>query len=138
MRRTGQDVDEFIAQVVPAVRRRDAATLVDLMRRVTGEEPEMWHPGIVGFGLHHYDSASGGGQTGAAGFAPRRPSTVVYLAEGIDSHADALSRLGPHTTGRVCLYLKNLDDIDLAVLEDIVRASYETVTAAEHGQLEGR
>ncbi len=129
MEPTGGDVEEFIAGVTPAVRRRDAGTLVALMRRVTGEEPVLWGTSI-GFGEYHYRYDSGReGHAGAAGFAPRKASTVVYFPDGVGAHAEALERLGPHTTGLVCLYLKNLDDVDLGVLEEIVAASYRSVTA---------
>ncbi|MFD4958264.1 DUF1801 domain-containing protein [Microbacterium sp. NPDC058389] len=129
------EVDEFLAGVTPALRRRDAYTLLDLMHRVTGEEPVLQHPGMVGFGRYHYEYASGrSGDAAAAGFAPRKTATVVYLSDGTAAHADALSRLGPHTSGVGCLYLKNLDDIDLAVLEDVVRSSYATLTAGIFGQ----
>lgn len=130
MRQVDGDVDEFLAAVRPAVRQRDAVTLVEMMRRITGDEPTLWHPGIVGFGLYRYKYDSGReGEAGAAGFAPRKAAMVVYLPDGIGAHAEALARLGPHRPGVGCLYLKSLDDVDLAVLEDIVRTSYETVTA---------
>ena len=99
------------------------------MRRVTGHEPLMWGTAI-GFGQYHYRYESGReGDAGAAGFAPRKPATVVYLPDGVGAHAEALERLGPHTTGLVCLYLKNLDDVDLGVLEGIVADSYRNVTS---------
>jgi len=129
------EVEEFLAGVTPEVRRRDAQTLLDLMRRATGEEPVLQHPGIVAFGQYHYEYASGrSGEAAAAGFAPRRTASVVYLSDGTDAHAEALSRLGPHTTGAGCLYLKNLDAIDLAVLEDVVRRSYATLTSGTFGR----
>ncbi|MBW9095064.1 DUF1801 domain-containing protein [Microbacterium jejuense] len=128
------EVEEFLAGVTPAVRQRDALTLVELMRRATGEEPVLQHPGIVAFGRYHYEYASGrSGDAAAAGFAPRKTATVVYLSDGTAAHADALSRLGPHTSGVGCLYLKRLDDIDLTVLEAVVRRSYETLTAGTFG-----
>lgn len=129
MQPTGGDVDAFIARVTPAVRRRDAGTLVTLMRRVTGHEPVLWGTAI-GFGQYHYRYESGReGDAGAAGFAPRKAATVLYFPDGVATHAESLERLGPHTTGLVCLYLKNLDDVDLGVLEEIVAASYRNVTS---------
>ena len=134
MKPTGGDVDEFIAKVTPAVRRRDAGTLVALMRRVTGEEPVLWGT-IIGFGQYHYRYETGTeGDAGAAGFAPRKAATVVYFPEGVGAHAKALEQLGPHTTGVGCLYLKNLDDVDLGVLERVVGESYRTVTAGVFGE----
>ena len=134
MEPTGGDVDAFIGRVTPAVRRRDAGTLVALMRRVTGAEPVLWGT-IVGFGRYHYRYDSGReGEAGAAGFAPRKAANVVYLPDGIGRHQEQLSRLGAHTTGLVCLYLKNLDDVDLGVLEEIVAASYRNVTSGTYTQ----
>ena len=134
MEPTGGDVDEFLARVTPAVRRRDAVTLVALMRRVTGFEPVLWGS-IVGFGEYRYRYESGReGRAGAAGFAPRRPATVVYLPDGVGAHTEALARLGPHTTGLVCLYVKDLATVDLDVLEQIVADSVAAVTAGTFAQ----
>jgi len=126
------DVGEFIDKVTPAVRRRDAETLVTLMREITGQEPVLWGTSI-GFGTYHYKYASGReGDAGAAGFAPRKPATVVYLPDGVGAYEDELGRLGPHTTGLVCLYIKNLETIDLEVLRGIVATSYARVTAGTY------
>ncbi|GEL96997.1 DUF1801 domain-containing protein [Cellulomonas terrae] len=127
---TDADVDAFLAAVEHPVRRRDARRLVELMTRVTGEQPQMWGPSIVGFGSYHYEYASGRqGDAIAAGFSPRKAATTVYLADGTESHADLLAGLGPHTTGASCLYIKDLDAIDLGVLEEAVRRSYAAVTS---------
>jgi len=97
----------------------------------------MWGPSLIGFGEYHYVYASGReGDAGAAGFSPRKAATTVYLPNGVAAYTDALEKLGSHTTGQVCLYLKNLDDVDLGVLEEIVRDSYGIVSAdgfAQHG-----
>ena len=125
------DVTAFLADVEHDVRRRDAATLVELLGRVTGEPPRMWGPSIVGFGRHHYRYATGReGDTAALGFSPRKASTTVYLVDGFDAHGDLLERLGPHTTGRSCLYLKDLATVDLPVLEDLLRRSWAATTGA--------
>lgn len=126
---TSSEVTAHLATVRSAVRRRDAETMVELMRRVTGEEPRMWAT-VVGFGQYHYRYSSGReGDAAAAGFAARAAATTVYLSDGVAAHAEMLTKLGPHTTGVGCVYLKNLDDIDLEVLEAIVRRSYQTLTA---------
>ncbi|AWB96486.1 DUF1801 domain-containing protein [Agromyces badenianii] len=132
---TDAAVREFLDGVAHPVRRRDAATLLALMQRVTGEPAHLWGPSIVGFGAYHYAYASGReGDAPAAGFSPRKAASTVYLADGIGAHAEKLAALGPHTTGVGCLYLKNLDDVDLGVLESIVRDSYQTVTDGTFGQ----
>ncbi|MBX9244877.1 DUF1801 domain-containing protein [Actinotalea ferrariae] len=127
---TTADVGAFVDAVEPPSRREDARTVLELMRRATGREPVMWGPSIIGFGSYHYRYASGReGDAQAAGFSPRKASTTVYFADGFDDYAEDLARLGPHTTSVSCLYLKKLDGVDLAVLEDMVRRSYARVSS---------
>lgn len=129
-RATSADVGAFVDAVEPASRREDSRTLLELMRRATGEEPVMWGPSIVGFGSYHYRYDSGReGDATAAGFSPRKANLTVYFADGFEDYADDLARLGPHTTSVSCLYLKKLDGVDLAVLEDMVRRSYTKVSS---------
>jgi hypothetical protein len=98
------------------------------MARVTGEPPQLWGS-IIGFGRYHYKYQSGReGDVAAAGFAPRKVATTIYLVDGVGRHEQQLERLGPHTTGVGCLYIKDFDKIDLRVLEEIVAESYRTVT----------
>jgi hypothetical protein len=107
------------------------------MGRVTGQ-PAKLKGSIVGFGTYHYRYKSGHqGDAAAAAFAPRREANVVYLNDGVEAHADALGRLGPHSTGVGCLYLKDLDVVDLGVLESIVAASYEKLTQGSNGDSGG-
>jgi hypothetical protein len=128
------EVQTYLDGVTPEVRRRDAATLLDLMGRVTGERATMWGPSIVAFGTYHYRYESGREvDAPAAGFAPRKAATTIYLPEGVGAHEELLAQLGEHTTGKGCLYIKHLDRVDLGVLERIVRTSFETVTAGTFG-----
>jgi hypothetical protein len=121
-------VRAYLDGVTPEKRRRDAEKLLELMSRVTGEPPQLWGS-IIGFGQYHYKYASGReGDVAAAGFAPRKAATTVYLVDGIAGYEEQLKQLGPHTTGVGCLYIKDLDKVDLSVLEDIVAGSYRTVT----------
>lgn len=122
---TGQPVDEFLAAVPNERRQADARRLIALMREVTGEEPAMWGPSIIGFGRYHYRYASGReGDSALTGFSPRKQHLVVYLVGGFaDRHASTLARLGPHKTGVGCLYLNSLDGIDLAILRELVHRS---------------
>ena len=132
MKKTGGDVDEFIAAVTPAKRRRDAATMVDLMREVTDREPEMWGT-IVGFGSCHYRYPTGTeGDMPIVGFAPRRQATTVYLLD-TGAYGPRLAQLGPHETGVGCLYLKDLETIDVAVLRAIVAEDYRRVVEGDTG-----
>ncbi|MBA2530771.1 MAG: DUF1801 domain-containing protein [Nocardioidaceae bacterium] len=115
----------FVAAVPDEVRRRDAGAVLELMAKVTGQPPVMWGSSIVGFGTYHYVYGSGReGDTMMIGFSPRKAATTVYLMDGFDDHGDLLARLGPHSTGKSCLYLERLDDIDPSVLEELVRRSY--------------
>jgi hypothetical protein len=131
---TDADPVGFVDAVVPERRRQDAVTLLGLMRRVTGAEPRMFGTAIVGFGEYHYKYASGTeGDAPGAAFSPRKAASVVYLNDGVSVHEELLGRLGPHKTGVGCLYLKDLDTIDLEVLEEIVRRSYVTLTRGSFG-----
>lgn len=130
---TGADVEAFLDAVDSERRREEARTVLALMREVTGEEPAMWGPSMVGFGSVHYRYASGReGDMFAAGFSPRKKAMTVYLTEGFDEQEELLDRLGPHTTGKSCLYLKRLDAVDLDVLRTLVESSYQhAVTVVE-------
>lgn len=129
-RPTAVSVAEFIA-AVPDPRRRAEAEVIDaLHRRVTGMDPAMWGPSIIGYGSYHYRYDSGReGDMCRAGFSPRKAAMTVYLMGNYVSRqaeADALfARLGKHKTGASCLYIAKLADIDLAVLEELVALSWE-------------
>ncbi len=129
MKPTGDDVAGLIARSSPAVRRRDAETLTALMRGITGREPQTWGT-IIGFGACHYRYPTGTeGDSGILGFAPRKAATTIYLLDGADAHAAALQELGPHTTGAACLYIKDLEQVDLDVLRGVLERSLAWVEA---------
>ena len=118
---TTVSVAAFLDTVVDPVRRADAKALVKLMQRATGEKPKLWGPSIVGFGSYHYAYESGReGDSPIIGFSPRKAATVLYGATGCPDAAALLARLGKHTTGKGCLYLKKLADVDQTVLEALV------------------
>jgi hypothetical protein len=122
-------VQRYHDAISAARRRRDAETMIDLMRRATGQEPHMWGS-IVGFGGYHYQYESGHqGDAPAAGFAARKAATSVYVADGVTAHHQLLERLGPHTTGVGCIHIKDLAAVGLDVLEKIVDRSYTTLTS---------
>ena len=134
MGETDDAVRAHIDAVASPVRRRDAEALLALMARVTGESPHMWGPSIIGFGEYHYKYASGReGDAPAAGFAPRKAATTVYLPDGVSAYPEQLARLGDHSTGVGCLYLKDLGKIDLGVLEQIIDSSYRTAISGVYG-----
>jgi hypothetical protein len=117
---TRSDVEELIASVENPKRRADAEALLELMKRVTGEEPELWGS-IIGFGRYHYKYESGReGDAPKVGFSPRKPAITLYVMPGLAGYEDLLSRLGPHTTGKSCVYIKDLEAIDPEVLEELI------------------
>ncbi len=121
----GGNVDAFLAAVPDERRRRDAQLLVELFAKVTGEPPVLWGTSIVGFGSRHYRYDSGReGNIPAVSFSPRKAQTVVYLTGALADYEDLLSRLGPYQTGKGCLYLKNVDQVDIAALKEIAGRSY--------------
>ena len=108
-------VEDYLAGLENPERRSDAQKLCEIMSDVTGEPPVMWGPTMIGFGRYHYRYASGHeGDSALASFAPRKQQLVVYLVGGFDDrHAAQMKKLGPHKTGKGCLYLKRLADVDL-------------------------
>lgn len=139
-RPTAQDVETFLACVADERQRGDSRTLVGLMRRVTGAEPVMWGPTIVGFGRYRYRYASGReGDWFVVGFAPRKSDLSIYIMAGFSQYPELLARLGRHKTGKACLYVKRLADVDPVVLEELIRRSVEHVSrqSAEGGAISG-
>lgn len=127
---TGASVDDFLAALPDARRRADAERLRDLLGELTGEPPVMWGPSIVGFGTSRLVYANGrSADWPRAAFAPRKDQLVVYLA-GDYAQRDAalLDRLGPHKTGKACLYLKRLDAVDESVLRELITRSLPPAT----------
>ncbi len=121
---TRVSVASHIAAVANEEQRNDAQTLVALMRRVTKQEPRMWGPSIVGFGSYHYKYASGHeGDSALTGFAARGSELVVYIAPDFEGRDVLLARLGKHKTGKVCVYMRRLANVDLKVLETLVARS---------------
>jgi hypothetical protein len=129
---TNDSVREYLKHVTPAKRRRDAGTLLALMARATGEPPELMGT-MIGFGRYHYKYASGReGDAPAAGFAPRKAATTVYLMDGVGRYEEHLQRLGPHSTGVGCVYIKDLEEIDQSLLETIIVESFRTLSSGTY------
>lgn len=127
------ELADFLAAITPASRKRDAETLIELYTRATGLEPVL-NGSIIGFGSYDYRYESGhSGSAAAAGFSPRKAAMSVYLSDGTAAHAANLAKLGPHRAAVGCLYLGSLEKIDLAVLETIVRESFQTLSAGVYG-----
>ena len=121
---TGASVAGFIAAVPDEARRADCKALVKLMQQASGEKARMWGSSIVGFGAYRYHGASGrSGDWPLIAFSPRKNDLTLYIMPGFDSFAAQLHKLGPHKTGKSCLYLKRLADTDRAVLQEIIESS---------------
>jgi hypothetical protein len=124
---TKASVADFIAAVPDEAKRKDAKTLIKMMQGATGEKPKMWGPSIVGFGSVHYVYESGReGDMPLLGFSPRKPAIVIY---GVAKTAEAmLPKLGKYTTGKGCLYIKKIADVDEKVLEKMIAFAAKTKT----------
>ena len=128
------EVSDHLDKVASPIRRRDADTLLELMGRITGEPARMWGTSIVGFGQYHWHYESGRqGDGPAARFSPRKAALTIYLPDGTGAYTEPLSRLGTHTTSVGCLYIKDLAQVDLGVLEEIIGESYRTLTSGTYG-----
>ncbi len=122
------DVDVFIAAVDDAQKRADARELLDMMERVTGCKPVMWGTSIIGFGSYRYTNTTGRmAEWCATGFSPRKSALTIYIMPGFSGLETHMERLGKHKTGRACLYIKRLSDVDRDVLEEIVARAYATI-----------
>jgi hypothetical protein len=117
-------VEKFLKAVTDETRRADSFALLDIMREVTGEEPAMWGTSIVGFGSYHYKYESGReGDWFLTGFSPRKQNLTLYIMSGFEGYEEMLERLGKHTTGKACLYVKKLDDVHLPTLKKMIKQS---------------
>ncbi len=125
-RATDGSVDEFLRSIPDEARRRDCWRVLEIMKSVTGEEPKLWGASMVGFGSYHYRYESGReGDWFLAGFSPRKGNLTLYMMAGFDRYAELLSRLGKYKTGKSCLYVKRLADLDETVLRELLRKSVE-------------
>ena len=123
---TDAKVSAFVASVENPIRRSDAEQLLDIYAGATGMEPAMWGPSIIGYGSYHYKYESGReGDMCRIGFSPRKGQTVLYLLDGFSGYTELLEKLGKHKTGKSCLYVKRLSDVDPDVLEHLVTRSLE-------------
>jgi hypothetical protein len=123
---TGSSVTQYLEQVENDRKREDSFKIMKIMEEVTGEDPVMWGSSIVGFGSYHYKYESGReGDMPLTGFAPRKQNLTLYIMDGFDEYDDLLSRLGKYKTGKSCLYIKNLEDVDPSVLRELVAKSVD-------------
>ena len=119
-----QSVEDFLNAVENETKRQDSFAILDLMKKETGDEPIMWGDSIVGFGTYKYKYASGReGEWPITGFSPRKQNLTLYIMSGFEEYDDLLKKLGKHTTGKSCLYIKKLEDVDQDVLRELVSKS---------------
>lgn len=124
---TAKDPKEFIETVPDPLQRADSLKLLQMMQKVAGEKPVMWGPTMIGFGKFSYEYASGHkGDWFRIGFSPRKASLTLYLTVyGFGDYDDLLAKLGKYTTSKACLYIKRLSDVDLEVLEQLMRRAWK-------------
>jgi len=125
-KRNKGSVEAFLNSVPDEKKRRDSFTILELMKQVTSQEPEMWGESIVGFGTYHYKYASGReGDWFLTGFSPRKQNLTLYIMAGFDDYDRLLSELGKYSTGKSCLYIKKMEDVDSDVLKELVKQSVQ-------------
>lgn len=121
---THESVHAFINAIDDTKRRKDCHEVLELMQNITGAEPQMWGTSIIGFGQYHYKYKSGReGDWFLTGFSPRKQNLTFYIMNGADRYEELLEKLGPHKTGKACLYVKRLADLDKKVLHDLIESS---------------
>ncbi len=125
-------VTGFLRGIEDPQRRKDCRTVLELMKEVTGSGPKMWGDSIVGFGSYHYKYASGReGDWFVTGFSPRKANLTLYIMAGFSRYKELLAKLGKHKTGKSCLYIKSLADVDLAILRQLVEDSVAHVSTSQ-------
>lgn len=130
-KRNKGDVEAFLNGISEERKRQDSFIILELMKQVTGEEPEMWGDSIVGFGSYHYKYKSGReGDWFVTGFSPRAQNLTLYIMAGFDEYNHLLDRLGKYKTGKSCLYIKKMEDVDRDVLKDLVKKSVQHMKAS--------
>ena len=125
-RPTGASVTAFMAAISDRGMRTDAKKVAAMMRRATGKRARMWGPSIVGYGSYHYRYASGReGEFMITGFSPRKQALTIYIMPGFSRFDTLMSKLGTYKTGKSCLYIRRLADVDETVLEQIIEESVD-------------
>jgi hypothetical protein len=121
-----ESVERFLEGLADEKQRQDCLSIMDLMREATKAEPKMWGSSIVGFGSYQYRYESGrAGDWFVAGFSPRKQNLTLYLTSGFEAYDDLLKKLGKYKTGKSCLYIKRLEDVDLSVLREMIKQAVE-------------
>ena len=125
---TGEDVGAYIKTLPSARKQEDGFFVLEMMNRITQMEPKMWGPSIIGYGNYHYKYESGhGGESPMIAFSPRKQRLVLYVLSNFPGQQQLLDKLGKYKTGKVCLYINKLQDVDIDVLEEIVQSAWKKV-----------
>ena len=124
-RATTESVEDFINKIPDEQKRKDSFTIIEMMKKASGEEPKLWGSSIIGFGNKRYKSPTTGREVDwlLIGFSPRKANISIYLVSNIQEHAKELEKLGKHKTGVGCLYINKLEDIDLKILKGMIESS---------------
>ena len=127
-RPTKVKVEDFLNAVEHPTRKKDGFELLRIMKEITKKKAIMWGPSVVGFGTYHYKYKTGReGDMPLVGFSPRKQSLSVYIMPGFDEYKDLLGKLGKHKTGKACLYINKLADVDISILRKIIKKSVEAL-----------
>jgi len=124
-KQTDQSVTKFLNKVADKKRREDCFTILEMMKQITKMEPKMWGSSIIGFGTYHYKYESGHeGDMCLIGFSPRKQSLTLYIMPGFGNYVDLMKKLGKHKTGKACLYINKLEDVDVATLKKLIKEGF--------------
>jgi len=119
-----QSVTDFLKAVPDERKRDDSFAILDMMKEITGQEPKMWGDSIIGFGNYHYKYATGReGDWFVTGFSPRKQNLTLYIMSGFDKYDELLTKLGKYKTGKACLYINKLADVEISVIKELIQKS---------------
>jgi hypothetical protein len=129
---TSASVDDYVAAIADELKRKDTQSLLDLLKKITGYAPVLWGDSIIGFGSYHYQYESGNeGDMPLIGFSPRKREFAIYIMSGFEHLQAHLNKLGKHKTGKSCLYIKRLSDINIPVLGDLMKESVAIIKSEQ-------
>ena len=130
---TTTSVEDYIAAITDEAKRKDSQVLVDMLKKLSGEPSVLWGDSIIGFGQYHYQYESGReGDMPIIGFSPRKREFAIYIMSGFEQFQVHLAKLGKHKTGKSCLYIKRLSDIQISVLEELMKESMAIIKSEHH------
>jgi len=131
-KRNDESVEDFLNEITDEKKRQDSFTVLELMKKATGQKPKMWGTNIVGFGSYNYKYESGReGEWFLAGFAPRKGNLTLYIMSGFSKYAELLAKLGKHKAGNSCLHIKKIEDVNLDALREMIEKSVNAVTSGK-------